>query len=148
MIRLAWILALFVLAAVSGHFGYLRLAASPGAAEIPPGARSELAWLQRELDLTPSQLPAVDALHEEYWMRVPGLRAQLEAGRRNADATGNPAARVAAEAQCQNSTVTFIQQVTAVLTTPQREKYLGLVGSCLPPDMRTGGANVEQSPGR
>ena len=147
MIRLTWILAVFALAAVSGHFGYLHLAATPAPAGAPKGASSELTWLQRELDLTPSELTAVNALHEEYWPRVAKLRVQLDAERRNAQVTGNPAACVAMEAQCKGSTVSFIQHVTTVLTPAQRQKYLGLVGSCLPPATRTEGANVEQSPG-
>ena len=133
MIRLTWILTVFALAAVSGHFGYLHLAAAPAPAGAPASARPELNWLQRELDLTPAQLPAVQALHEKCWPRVASWRAQLEAERRNARATGNPAACMAVEAQCQSDTVTFIQQMTTVLTPAQRPKYLDLVGSCLPP---------------
>lgn len=148
MIRLTWILTVFALAAVSGHFGYLYLAAAPAPAGAPASARPELSWLQRELDLTPSQLTAVRALHEEYWPRVAGLRTQLDTERRNAHATGNPAASVAVEAQCQSCTVTLIQQMTTVLTPPQRQTYLGLVGSCLPPATRAEGVNVEQSSGR
>ena len=148
MIRLTWILAVLALAAVSGHFGYLHLAAAPTPAGAPASTRPELIWLQRELELTPSQLPAVRALHEECWPRVASLRTQLAVERRNAQATGNPAACVAVEAQCQSGTVTLIQQMTTVLTPAQRQKYLGLVGSCLPPATRTEGANVEQSPGR
>ena len=148
MIRLTWILTVFALVAVSGHFGYLHFAAAPAPAGAPTNARPELIWLQRELDLTPSELPAVRALHEDYWTRVARLRAQLDAERRNAQATGNPAACVAMEEQCKGGTVTFIQRVTTVLTPAQRQKYLGLVGSCLPSATRTEGANVEQSPGR
>jgi Spy/CpxP family protein refolding chaperone len=148
MIRFTWILTVFALAAVSGHFGYLHLAAAPAPAGTPTSGRTELIWLQRELDLTPSQLTTVRALHEECWTRVAKLRVQLDAERRNARATGNPAACVAAEEQCKSCTVTFIQQMTTVLTPAQRQKYLGLVGSCLPPAPRTEGVNVEQSPGR
>ena len=148
MIRLTWILTVLALAAVSGHFGYLRFAAAPAPAGAPTSARPELNWLQRDLDLTPPQLTAVHALHEECWTRVARLRAQLDAERRNAHATGNPAACVAVEEQCKSSTVTFIQQMTTVLTPAQRQKYLGLVGSCLPPATRTEGVNVEQSSGR
>lgn len=148
MIRLTCILAVLALAAVSGHFGYLHLVAAPASDETPTRARSELNWLQRELDLTPSQLRAVRALHEECWTRVAGMRAQLDAERRNARATGNVATCVAVEAQCKSSTITFIEQMTTVLTPAQRQKYLGLVGPCLPPDARAEGGNVEQSPGR
>jgi hypothetical protein len=148
MIRLTWILTVVALAAGFGHFGYLHLAAAPAPTDAAADARSELGWLQRELDLTPAQLTAVKALHEECWARVAGLRAQLETERRNAQATGNAAACMVVEAQCQSCTVTLIQQMTAVLTPAQRRIYLELVGSCLPPAMRTEGADVEQSPGR
>ncbi len=148
MIPLTRMLVVLAVGAVSGHFGYLHFAAAPAPAKAPSGARSELRWLQRELDLTPSELPAVNALHEEYWTRVARLRAQLDAERSNAQATGNPAACVAMEEQCKGSTVSFIQHVTTVLTPEQRQKYLGLVGSCLPPPTRTEGATVEQSPRR
>jgi len=133
---------------VAGPVGYLYFAAAPASAGAPTNARPELLWLQRELDLTASQFTAVHALHEEGGPRVASLRAQLEAERRNAQATGNPAADVAMEAQCRTYTVTFIQQMTTVLTPAQRPKYLGLVGPCLPPATRPEGANVEQSPGR
>lgn len=154
MIRLTWILAIIAMGAASGHFGYLHFVAAPAPARAPtsPGAsantRSELTWLQRELDLTPSELTAVNALHEEYWPRVAKSRIQLDVERRNAQVTGKPAACLALEAQCKGSTVSFIEHVTAVLTPEQRQKYLGLVGSCLPPPTRTEGANVEQSPRR
>jgi hypothetical protein len=148
MIRRIWILAGLVLTAVSAHFGYLCLAAAPAPAGAPESVRPELIWLQREVDLAPSQLPAVNALHEEYWPRVAKSRVQLDTERRNAEVTGNPAACVAMEAQCKGSTVSFIEQVTAVLTPEQRQKYLGLVGPCLPSAASTEGVNVEQSPGR
>lgn len=145
MIRLISILAVLVLAAVSGHFGYLHLIAAPAPAATPTSARPELSWLQRELDLTPSQLPAVRALHEECWPRVVSLRAQLEAERRNAHVTRNPAVCLAVEEQCKSSIVTFIQQMTMVLTPAQRQKYVGLVETCLPPATRTEGVNIEPS---
>jgi hypothetical protein len=148
MIRLLWILPVLALTALSGHVGYMHLAAAPAPAGVPTRVRPELIWLQRELDLTPSQLTAVHALHEECWARVAKLRGQLEAERRTAHATGNPAVCVAVEEQCKSCTVSFIQRMTTVLTPAQRQKYLGLVGSCLPPAARTEGANVEQSSGR
>lgn len=148
MIRRIWILTALALTAVAGHFGYLHLVAAPAPAGAPANARPELIWLQGELNLAPSQLPAVRALHEECWPRVATLRSQLDAERRNARATGNPAACVGVEEQCKNCTVTLIQQMTTVLTPAQQQKYLGLVGSCLPPDTHTKGGNVEQSPGR
>ena len=148
MIRLIWTLAVSALAAVSAHFGYLHLAATPARVGTPNGAPSELSWLQRELELTSSELRAVNAMHEEYWPGVAKMRVQLEAERRNAQVTGDPSACVAMEAQCKGSTGSFIQQVTVVLTPAQRQKYLGLVGSCLPPPSRTEGVNVEQSPRR
>lgn len=154
MIRLTWILVVLALAAVSGHYGYLHFAASPSPAVAPApagrpkSARPELMWLQRELDLTASELPTVNALHEEHWTRVAKLRVQLDAERRNAQVTRNPAAGVAIEELCKRSTVTFIQHVTTVLTPEQRQKYLGLVGSCLPPPARKEGASVEPSPRR
>ncbi|HEX2852612.1 MAG TPA: hypothetical protein VHO24_05185 [Opitutaceae bacterium] len=148
MIRLTCILAVLALAAVSGHFGYLHLVAAPSPAGASRGARPELVWLQRELDLTPSQLTAVRSLHEESWTRVERLRAQLEAERRNARATGNAAYCSVVEAQCRSCTVTFVEQMTTVLTPAQREKYLGLVGSCLPTAMRAEGGSVEPSSGR
>jgi hypothetical protein len=148
MIRLTWILAVLVLAAVSGHFGYLHLVAAPTPARTPSPA-SELSWLQRELDLTPSQLTTVRSLHEECWTRVASLRAELEAEQRNARATGNPTACMVMEEQCKKSTVTFIAQMSTVLTPAQRQKYLGLVAPCLPPPAtRAEGGNVEQSSGR
>jgi hypothetical protein len=148
MIRLTWILTFVAVAALSGHFGYLHLVAAPALVGPTAGARPELIWLQRELDLTPSQLTAVHALHKECWTRVASLRAQLDAERRTAQTTGNAGACVAVEEQCKRSTVTFIQQMTTVLTPAQRPKYLDLVGACLPPATRTEGANVEQPPGR
>jgi hypothetical protein len=148
MIRFTWILTVFALTAVAGHFGYLHLVTAPAPAGAPTSARPELIWLQRELDLAPSQLPAVRALHEECWPQVARLRVQLDAERRNVRVTGNPAACVGVEEQCKSCTVTLIQQMTTVLTPEQRQKYLGLVGSCLPPATHTKGGNVEQSPGR
>jgi len=148
LIRLTWILTVLALAAVSGHFGYLHLVKAPAPAGAPTGAHPELIWLQRELDLAPSQLTAVRALHEECWPQVARLRIELDAERRNFRATGNPAACAGVEEQCKNCTVTLIQQMTTVLTPAQQQKYLSLVGSCLPPATRTEGANVEQSPRR
>jgi hypothetical protein len=148
MIRLTWILAVLTLAAVGGHFGYLHLAAASTPAAAPTSERPELIWLQRELDLTPSQLTVVRALHEKCWARVATLRDQLDAERHNASVTGNPALCEAVEEQCKSYTVTFIQQMTAVLTPAQQQKYLGLVASCLPPATRPEGANVDQPSGR
>lgn len=148
MIRLTWILAVFVPATLLGHFGYLHFVAAPAPAAAPTGVHPELIWLQRELDLTPSQLAAARALHEECWPRVARLRAELDAERRAAEATGNRATCLAVAGQCKSYTVTFIEQMTTVLTPAQRQKYLSLVGSCLPPAARTEGAKVEQSPGR
>ena len=148
MIRLTWILTVFALTAISGHFGYLHLVKAPAPAGAPTATRPELTWLQRELDLAPSQLTAVRALHEECWPQVARLRIELDTERRNARATGNPAACMAVEEQCKSCTVTLIQQMTTVLTPAQQQTYLGLVGSCLPPDTPIKGGNVEQSPGR
>lgn len=148
MIRLTLILTVVALAAVSGHFGYLHLVKAPAPAGTPTGTHPELIWLQRELDLAPSQLTAVRALHEECWPQVARLRVQLDTERRNARATGNLAACVGVEEQCKSCTVTLIQQMTTVLTPAQQQKYLGLVGSCLPADTPIKGGNVEQSPGR
>lgn len=148
MIRLTGIFLVLTLAATGGHFGYLHFAAASAPAAASTSERPELIWLQRELDLTPAQLTAVRALHEKCWARVATLRDQLHAERRNADVTGNPALCEAVEEQCKSYTVTFIQQMTDVLTPAQQQKYLGLVASCLPPAPRTEGANVEQSPRR
>lgn len=149
MIRLTWILAILAVAAVIGHFGYLRIVAPPGATTATATERAELAWLERELALSPAQLTAVRALHEECWARVALLRPQLERERRDARTSGSAAACLAVEDECRNCTVTFIRRVTAVLTPAQREKYLSLVAACLPPAAPgQQGATVEPSPRR
>lgn len=144
MIRLSWIIAALALASASGHFGYLHIVAPPAA----QSERPELAWLQRELDLTPVQFVEVRALHEECWEQVATLRQQLAAERRNARASGNPAACVAVEDQCKSCTVTFVRRMNAVLSPSQQQKYLRLVEACLPPSPPSQGASVEPTPGR
>lgn len=149
MIRLTWIFAVLAVAAVIGHFGYLRVVVPTAATAVTTTERAELVWLERELGLTPAQLTTVRALHEECWAQVATLRTQLERERREARTTGSTAACVAVEDECKSCTVMFIRRMTAVLTPAQREKYLSLVAACLPP-AATGqqGAAVEPSPGR
>ncbi len=149
MIRLTWILAALAIAAVTGHFGYLHLVAAPVDATAPTAERAELAWLERELALSPAQRVAVRALHEACWAQVATLRTQLAQERQAARTTGATAACVAAEDECKNCTVMFIRRMTTVLTPAQREKYLSLVAACLPPATPgQQGAPVEPSPRR
>jgi hypothetical protein len=132
MIRLAWLLVVGVMAAASAHFAYLQFATGLA----PAADRPELAWLQRELSLSPDQCAQVQALHETWTPQLAALRTQLQQERRAVRVTGNTAACIAIEDECKMCTVTFIRQVTALLTPPQREKYLALVRECLPLEAR------------
>jgi hypothetical protein len=134
MIRLAWLLAAMTVAAASAHFSYLYFA---GRTE-PVAERSGLAWLERELTLSPAQCAQVRALHEKWSPQLNALRQQLERERGLVRATGNNAACIAVEDECKACTVTFVKQMTALLTPSQQQEYLNLVAACLPPGARGG----------
>jgi hypothetical protein len=92
-----------------------------------PYAR-EIAWLARELALSPQQTEQVRAVHVAYCPGMDTLHRELREERTVAP---DPARCEAIEDQCARSTAGLIQEVSALLTPVQRARYLELVQPCL-----------------
>jgi len=107
-----WIIAFVLLlgAAVAAKFMYCW--ACPHISE----ERCTLSWLRTQLDLTPEQFARVSEIHQRLWPEIQKHKAAKEAG-------GD-------EKACCDVTKRLIDEVSAVLTPTQREKYLKLVSPC------------------
>lgn len=103
-----WILAFVLLlgAAVAAKFAYCW--ACPHLSE----QRCALTWLRTQLELTPEQYARVSEIHQRLWPEIE---------RHKNSAVDKP---------CCDATKRLIDEVSAVLTPAQREKYLKLVSPC------------------
>jgi hypothetical protein len=106
-----WILALVLLlgAAVVAKYAYCWVC--PHLSE----ERCTLSWLRTQLDLTPGQYAQVTEIHHRFWPQI-----QTHKAAKTAD--GDKA--------CRDATRQLIDEVIAVLTPAQREKYRKLVSPC------------------
>jgi hypothetical protein len=106
-----WILALVLLlgAAVAAKYAYCWV--SPHLSE----EHCTLSWLRTQLDLTPEQFARVSEIHQRIWPEIQRHKAAKEAG---------------GEKACCDATRRLIDEVSAVLTPAQREKYRRLVSPC------------------
>lgn len=122
----------FLLAAVAAvlAFGVTYLALRPAAASEP----DEMAWLQKEFRLTPSQAAAIEQLHTDYFPvcmdhceRIVQARKTL-ASASPTDLPGARAELARLEDVCRDATLAHLQRVAAVMSPGQGTRFLSLVG--------------------
>lgn len=106
-----WILALALLLGTAVAAKYVYCWAWPHLRE----ERCTLSWLRTQLDLTPEQYARVEEIHHRLWPEIQRQQAGKQAG---------------SEKACCDATKRLIEEVSAVLTPVQREKYCRLVSPC------------------
>lgn len=149
MRRILAITFLGLLCGTVGHFAclYLQL---PGKSN--EGLDAQLAWIRRDLQLTPEQYARIKALHEQssphlmiLASRVARLRDEFAAFERQRKTTGEidflefaqfVDERRRIDRECLLSTRQLVDASADILTAPQRERYLTLLPATLRPGAR------------
>lgn len=111
-----------VLLAVTAHAWYVR-AHRPVEPYGP-----EIAWLARELALSPDQITRIHAVHVAHCPQLDVLHCELVNER---TAGGDIERCETIQNQCASSTEMLIREVSLLLTPAQRPRYLELVAPCL-----------------
>jgi hypothetical protein len=141
MKRARLVLAAGVAAGLFAHFGWLGLHRPAPADDLA----AQLAWMQRDLRLTPVQFARIKALHEQSSPRllalaaeVARMRGEFAAFERGRQSTGRVdflefarfvAQRRTIDRECAASTRRLIAASSAVMTPEQRQRYLALLGA-------------------
>lgn len=108
-------------------FGLTRWACAPRMA----GPGDEIAWMQSEFKLTPSQVAVIEKLHDDYHpVCMDHCKRILQARKNLASAPDKTAAQaelLRLEAVCHDATLAHLQRVAAVMTPDQGARFLSLV---------------------
>ncbi|MDF3057713.1 MAG: hypothetical protein K0R17_1928 [Rariglobus sp.] len=92
----------------------------------------EMAWMQKEFQLTPAQTTAIAQLHDDYFpVCMDHCKRIVQARKHLAVADDKPAAQAELtrlEAICHDATQAHLKRVAAVMSPEQGARFLALVG--------------------
>jgi hypothetical protein len=95
----------------------------------------QLDWMKTELKLSDEQFARIKTIHEQSSPRLLALAAQVVRMRDEYDAfereRTTSGQRRAIDRECLTSTQQLVADASRVMTTQQRERYLGLLGPVL-----------------
>lgn len=116
-----WILAFSLMAVSAVLANVLYTSCRPEKSD----AECTMDWLTEQLALTPAQREIIWSAHTRHCPVLENLCARL--------LQCDSGAKAATQQSCQQATRQLITEVCAKLSPAQREKYLRLVSTCLPP---------------
>lgn len=135
-----WVLCLGLLGGIASHYGWLALEQPHSRKD---GMEAQLAWIRKDLKLTPDQYARIKAIHEQssphlvaLATRVAHMRDEFAAFERQRTTTGEidfiEFARFVEERrridrECLSSTRQLVDASAGVMTPSQRQRYLSLL---------------------
>jgi hypothetical protein len=139
MIKVLRVLFLGAVGGVAAHFGWLHLQQP----RTPEGLDAQLAWIQRDLQLTTEQYARLKAIHQQSNARLVALgsqvnrmRMELAAFEQQRKTTGEidflefaqfVEERRAVDRECLQSTRQLVDASASLMTAQQRSRYLQIL---------------------